>query len=51
MLNTDSEFYGGSNQGNDGAVMAQREPAHGFPCSLSLTLPPLAVLWLAVPSS
>jgi 1,4-alpha-glucan branching enzyme len=46
-LNTDSAFYGGSGMGNLGAVQAQPVPAHGWPMSVSLTLPPLGVLWLA----
>jgi 1,4-alpha-glucan branching enzyme len=41
-LNSDSEFYGGSNVGNAGLVQAANEPRHGQPFSLSLTLPPLA---------
>jgi 1,4-alpha-glucan branching enzyme len=47
ILNTDSQFYGGSNVGNGGAVATQAIPAHGHPHSLSLTLPPLGVLVLA----
>jgi 1,4-alpha-glucan branching enzyme len=49
ILNTDSELYGGSNQGNGGAVMAENSASHGQPFSLSLRLPPLGVLWLEVP--
>ncbi len=41
-LNTDSAHYGGSNVGNTGRVEARREPWHGHPYSLTLTLPPLA---------
>ncbi|RTL67353.1 MAG: 1,4-alpha-glucan branching protein GlgB [Hyphomicrobiales bacterium] len=43
-LNTDSAFYGGSNVGNGGAVEAENVASHGHPFSLSLTLPPLAVV-------
>jgi 1,4-alpha-glucan branching enzyme len=50
ILNTDAAFYGGSNQGNGGAVIADQMPWHIFPYSLSLTLPPLATLWLEVPA-
>jgi 1,4-alpha-glucan branching enzyme len=47
ILNTDSMFYGGSNLGNHGGVLRVEDvPAHGRPCSLSLTLPPLATLYL-----
>lgn len=49
ILNTDSALFGGSNVGNGGAVAADRQPYHGFDYSLSLTLPPLAVIWLEVP--
>jgi 1,4-alpha-glucan branching enzyme len=51
VLNTDSMLYGGSNQGNAGAVIAAPIPWHGLSHSVSLTLPPLATLWLEVPSS
>jgi len=46
MLNTDAAVYGGSNIGNLGQITADGEPAHGFPVSLTLTLPPLATLVL-----
>jgi 1,4-alpha-glucan branching enzyme len=46
VLNTDASSFGGSNLGNLGAVEARPEPSHGHPFSLSLRLPPLAVLWL-----
>jgi 1,4-alpha-glucan branching enzyme len=46
VLNTDSHHYGGSNVGNHGHVQAQDMPHHGHPCSTTLTLPPLAVIWL-----
>ncbi len=46
VINTDSAIYGGSNVGNGGAIAAEDVPAHGYPCSLSLTLPPLACLIL-----
>ena len=46
IFNTDAECYGGSGQGNKGAVVALDRSAHGRDFSLSLTLPPLAVLFL-----
>ncbi len=46
LLNTDSELYGGSGAGNLGGVGAEAHPAHGRPYSLSLTLPPLAAVFL-----
>jgi 1,4-alpha-glucan branching enzyme len=45
-LNSDSSFFGGSNVGNAGAVVAEPKPWMGHPWSLSLTLPPLAGLIL-----
>jgi 1,4-alpha-glucan branching enzyme len=47
LLNTDSEAYGGSGVGNLGGVVADEVATHGRPFSLSLTLPPLAVVFLA----
>ncbi len=47
VINTDAEAYGGSGLGNYGAVEATGEPRHGRPASAALTIPPLAVLWLA----
>jgi 1,4-alpha-glucan branching enzyme len=46
VLNTDSSHYGGGDMGNLGGVRALPEPAHGRPCSLALTLPPLSALYL-----
>ena len=40
-FNSDSAFYGGSNTGNAGGVVAEPTPWMGHPWSLSLTLPPL----------
>jgi 1,4-alpha-glucan branching enzyme len=45
-LNTDAEIYGGSNLGNGGAISAEPSHLHGFDHALSLTLPPLATIWL-----
>ncbi len=47
VLNTDSAYYGGSNQGNGAArLQTQALPAHGRAQSLRLTLPPLATIFL-----
>ncbi|MGX0956365.1 1,4-alpha-glucan branching enzyme [Pseudomonas viridiflava] len=46
LLNSDAEMYAGSNIGNGGGVVADGQQAHGQPVSLSLNLPPLAVLIL-----
>jgi 1,4-alpha-glucan branching enzyme len=44
VLNSDAREYGGSGMGNLGGVHATAVSAHGRPCSIALTLPPLAVL-------
>jgi 1,4-alpha-glucan branching enzyme len=45
VLNSDSAIYGGSGQGNFGGVDATSVAAQGRPHSLSLTLPPLSVVF------
>ncbi len=47
LVNTDAEEYGGSGMGNLGAVRADGGAHGAFPHSLSLTLPPLAAVFLA----
>ena len=44
-LNSDAELYGGSGVGNQGAADAVPMNCHDQPFSLSLTLPPLSVLF------
>ncbi len=44
-LNSDSRHYGGSNQGSQGDLEATPVPFHGFPSSLNLVLPPLAIVF------
>jgi 1,4-alpha-glucan branching enzyme len=46
VLNTDSRFYAGSDVGNGSGVEAEPTPLHGQPYSASVTLPPLATVWL-----
>ena len=46
ILNTDAGIYGGSNVGNLGGVSAEPIPHMGRPYSITLTLPPLAALFL-----
>lgn len=46
IINTDARCYGGSGQGNMGAVVASHEPSGGQPASCRLSLPPLATLFL-----
>jgi len=45
VINSDSEVYGGSGHRNLGGVEATPVPAHGRDYSISLTLPPLGVLF------
>ncbi len=44
LLNSDAAIYGGSDVGNRGGADAAPLPAHGRPHSLTLTLPPLALV-------
>jgi 1,4-alpha-glucan branching enzyme len=46
IFNSDSEFYGGSNIGNQGQMLAQELAAHGQPYSVEIILPPLATIYL-----
>ena len=45
-LNSDAESYGGSGLGNGGQAATEAVASHGQAQSLSLTLPPLALLVL-----
>ncbi|HET9095020.1 MAG TPA: 1,4-alpha-glucan branching protein GlgB [Candidatus Baltobacteraceae bacterium] len=47
LLNSDSSLYGGSNVGNLGGVRCENIPADGRTHSISVTLPPLGVVYLA----
>ncbi len=46
LLNSDAMVYGGSGMGNFGGVFAEKVSWHGRPYSVSLTLPPLGILFL-----
>ena len=46
VLNSDARIYGGSDKGNLGGVETTPVPSHGQYQSLSLTLPPLGVVFL-----
>jgi len=46
LLNSDAAEYGGSGMGNFGGKQAEAKPVHGRPFSLTLTLPPLSVVFL-----
>jgi len=45
ILNSDATCYWGSGQGNLGGLDAVPVPSHGRPYSLSLTLPPLGIVF------
>ncbi len=45
VLNSDSTIYGGSGLGNLGGVNATSDTFHGRPFSISITLPPLGILF------
>ena len=46
ILNSDSEYYGGSNVGNAGLIVAKQGRYHGYEQFLELILPPLGGLIL-----
>jgi 1,4-alpha-glucan branching enzyme len=46
ILNSDAAKYGGSGKGNPDPVTASNQGKHGRPYSLTLTVPPLAVIFL-----
>jgi 1,4-alpha-glucan branching enzyme len=46
LLNSDAKEYWGSGLGNGGGVMADIIQSHGQSCSLSLTLPPMGIVFL-----
>lgn len=43
VLNSDSEFYGGSGQLNNEPIVVSSEPWHNQPYSMSIKVPPLAI--------
>jgi 1,4-alpha-glucan branching enzyme len=47
VFNSDSQYYGGSNMGNAGAIQAEQKPWMGQPYSAEIELPPLAGIVLA----
>lgn len=46
VLNSDDLIYGGSGVLNEKRIAAQKLPWTSFPCSLSIKIPPLAVIYL-----
>lgn len=45
VLNSDSAVYGGSNMGNAGGLNSEDLAWHGKPCSILITVPPLATVY------
>ncbi|MBM4362154.1 MAG: 1,4-alpha-glucan branching protein GlgB, partial [Deltaproteobacteria bacterium] len=50
IFNSNAAEFGGTGEGNYGAVRAEPVPRHGRPFSLALTLPPLAAVFFRSPS-
>jgi 1,4-alpha-glucan branching enzyme len=46
VFNTDSPEYGGSGQANPDVLTAETTPWHNQPCSISIKVPPLAMIVL-----
>jgi 1,4-alpha-glucan branching enzyme len=46
ILNSDSQYYAGSNLGNHPGVAGEAYSSHGRPASIQVTLPPLATVVL-----
>jgi 1,4-alpha-glucan branching enzyme len=44
LLNSDSQLYGGSNQGNAGCIHSESHGSHGKGHSIAITVPPLATV-------
>ena len=45
VFNSDSEEFGGTGTGNPADLVAEEIPMHGFEYSISLTVPPLSVVY------
>jgi 1,4-alpha-glucan branching enzyme len=46
IINSDAVEYGGSGQGKLKSIKASSQSYHGRPYSLTITLPPLAIVFL-----
>ncbi len=46
IFNSDATYYGGTNVGNAGGVWSRSEPHGGRPHQITLTIPPLGVVYL-----
>ncbi len=44
IFNSDSTYYGGSDMGNGGGILATDQESHGRPASMLVTLPPLSTV-------
>ncbi len=49
ILNSDDEEFGGSGSVHNKAVRSKKKPLHGFEQSITITLPPMSVLYFEVP--
>jgi 1,4-alpha-glucan branching enzyme len=45
IFNSDAHAYGGSGQGNFGKISTSKKSAHGRPFTISVTLPPLGIIY------
>jgi 1,4-alpha-glucan branching enzyme len=45
VLNSDDSKYGGSGVGNKEALVSEAKSMHGYPHSISMTVPPLAAVF------
>ena len=50
ILNSDDEAFGGSGSVHNKAVRSKKKPLHGFEQSITITLPPMSVLYFEVPA-
>ena len=46
VFNSNALEYGGTGSKNDGIIFSSKESMHGFNCHISLTIPPLSVIFL-----
>ena len=46
VFNSDAAWYGGADVGNGGEVNSQQQQEHGFEHTLTITIPPLAALFI-----
>jgi 1,4-alpha-glucan branching enzyme len=46
IFNSDAAWYGGTDVGNGGIVDSKKQQEHGFEHTLTITIPPLAALFL-----